>query len=215
MSDIKVLPAESPFNREMVDNVRPSDWQNPKPDGKYNLVVIGAGSAGLVAASGASQLGAKVAIIEKNFLGGDCLVTGCVPSKAIISSGHVAAIVRDAAEYGINVPSGVTTDFTQVMERLRGVRAYLSPHDSVKRYSGLGVDIYFGGGRFVSESSIEVDGQILEFDKALIATGSSAAHIPIPGLAETGYLTNETAERCRKVAVSGKPELDQGDDPAM
>jgi len=192
MSDIEILPVDDPFNIEMISHVRPPEWKNPTPDGKYNLVIIGAGSAGLVATSGASQIGAKVAIIEKSFLGGDCLVTGCVPSKAIIGSAHVAAAVRDAAEYGVVVPDGVTTDFSQVMRRLRGVRASIGPHDSAKRFADMGADVYFGTGKFIGPNKIEVAGQVLEFDKALIATGSSARHLPIPGLADTGYITNES-----------------------
>ena len=207
MSEIQVLPVDDPFNIEMVKNARPADWVNPTPDGKYNLVIVGAGSAGLVAASGAAGLGAKVAIIEKNFLGGDCLVTGCVPSKAFIRSGHVAAQVRDAAAYGVVVPDGVETDFGQVMSRLRGVRADLSPHDSARRFTSLGVDVYFGGGRFIDDQTIEVGGQRLQFDKALISTGSSTGVIPIPGLADVGYLTNETVfnltEQPKHLAVIG------------
>jgi len=103
------------YNRELVANVHPSDWVNPTPSGKYNLVVIGGGSAGLVAVVGAASLGAKVALIERHLLGGDCLNTGCVPSKALIRSSKAIGDIRKAQTVGVNVPDGVTVDFGAVM----------------------------------------------------------------------------------------------------
>jgi pyruvate/2-oxoglutarate dehydrogenase complex dihydrolipoamide dehydrogenase (E3) component len=100
-----------------VQNVHPPDWQNPEPAPRYNLVVIGAGTAGLVAAAGAAGLGAKVALIEGHLLGGDCLNYGCVPSKAIIRSSRVAADLRDASLLGVRVPPGTEVDFAAVMAR--------------------------------------------------------------------------------------------------
>ena len=180
------------YNRELVANVHPSDWVNPTPGGKYNLVVIGGGSAGLVAVAGAAGLGAKVALIERHLLGGDCLNAGCVPSKALIRSSKAIGDIRRAQDVGVIVPDGVTADFGAVMERMRRIRADLSHHDSVHRFTDLGADVYLGGGRFTNKNTIEVAGQTLEFSKALIATGSRPAEIPLPGLADTGYLTNET-----------------------
>lgn len=179
-------------NEKLEKNVHPQDWDNPVPDGKYNLVVIGAGTAGLVAAAGAAGLGAKVALIERSLMGGDCLNVGCVPSKAIIASAHAAAAVRDAGDFGVNVPEGVNVDFGAAMERMRLLRAGISPHDSVKRFSELGIDVFLGGGKFTGRDTVEVNGQELRFAKAVIATGARASAPPIPGLDEVDFLTNET-----------------------
>jgi pyruvate/2-oxoglutarate dehydrogenase complex dihydrolipoamide dehydrogenase (E3) component len=195
------------FNRELVELVHPADWRNPKPASRYNLVVIGAGTAGLVSAAGAAGLGAKVALVERYLLGGDCLNVGCVPSKALIASARAAAAVRDAAEFGVRVPEGVRVDFGQVMERMRRLRASIAPHDSAKRFSELGIDVFLGEGRFVDSRTVEVGGQKLRFRKAVIATGARASAPPIPGLREVGFLTNETlfslTELPRRLAVIG------------
>ncbi len=179
-------------NQKLVSNVHPADWKNPTPPPRYNLVVIGGGTAGLVSAIGAAGLGAKVALIEKHLLGGDCLNVGCVPSKAIIRAARKAAGVRDMAEFGVNVPDGTTIDFGKVMERMRRLRADISPHDSAKRFTELGVDVFLGTGKFTGPDTIEVGGQTLRFAKAVIATGARAAAPPIPGLKDVPYLTNET-----------------------
>src|SRR6266700_4007757 len=126
---VLVTPADA-HNGRLVSNLHPPDWQNPTPAGRYNLVVIGAGTAGLVTAAGAAGLGAKVALIERELMGGDCLNVGCVPSKAIIRAARVAAQARDAFEFGVRVPEGVRMDFPAVMERMRRLRAGLSPNDS-------------------------------------------------------------------------------------
>ena len=102
MSEGAILEPKNEYNTELRSNVRPSDWENPTPDGPYNLVVIGAGTAGLVAAAGAAGLGAKVALIERNLMGGDCLNAGCVPSKGMIRAGRAAAAVKNAGELGVN-----------------------------------------------------------------------------------------------------------------
>ena len=189
------LPQIKPFdkhNKTLVSQVHPPDWVNPEPGGRYNMVVIGGGTAGLVTAAGAAGLGAKVALIERNLLGGDCLNVGCVPSKAIIRCARAVADVRDAGQFGVNVPGGVTVDFARVMERMRELRAGISGHDSAKRFSGLGVDVFLGSGTFTGPDTITVADKTLRFSKACIATGARAAALPIPGLAEAGYLTNET-----------------------
>ncbi|NNE91278.1 MAG: mercuric reductase [Verrucomicrobiales bacterium] len=181
------------YNRKLEANVHPPDWENPVPSGKYNLVVIGAGTAGLVCAAGAAGVGAKVALIERDLMGGDCLNVGCVPSKAILASAHAAAAVRDAGELAIRVPEGeVKSDFPAVMERMRKLRAGISPHDSAERFSDLGIDVYLGQGKFSGENTIEVEGQTLHFKKAVIATGARASAPPISGLDKIEYLTNET-----------------------
>ena len=179
-------------NQRTVANVHPNDWVNPEPSGRYNLIVLGAGTAGLVSAIGAAGLGAKVALIEKELMGGDCLNVGCVPSKALIRAARAAADVRAAADYGVHVPDGVTVDFPKVMERMRRLRAEISNNDSAQRFTNEGVDVFISKGTFTGRDQIEVDGKTLRFSKAVIATGARAAAPPIPGLKEAGYLTNET-----------------------
>lgn len=179
-------------NQKLVSNVHPADWKNPTPALRYNLVVIGGGTAGLVSAVGAAGLGAQVALVEKHLLGGDCLNVGCVPSKAIIRAARKAAGVRDMADFGVNVPNGTTIDFSKVMERMRRLRADISPHDSAKRFTELGVDVFLGAGKFTGPDTVEVGGQTLRFAKAVIATGARAAVPPISGLKDVPYLTNET-----------------------
>lgn len=203
---IEVLPRDA-FNQALLQNVRPHDWTNPTPTGRYNLVVVGAGAAGLVSAAGAAGLGAKVALIERHLLGGDCLNVGCVPSKALIRAAHASADLRKAGEFGIHLPSGIQVDFGEVMSRMRKLRAAISPVDSATRFQKLGVDVYFGEATFAGRDSICVGGQVLQFKHAVIATGARASAPPIPGLHEAGYLTNETVfsltELPRRLAVIG------------
>ena len=203
---IKILPDDE-HNQALVERVHPPDWKNPEPAPKYNLVIVGAGTAGLVSAIGASSLGAKVAIVEKFLMGGDCLNFGCVPSKAVIRSSRVIGEVRKAAAYGINVAGKPDVDFAKVMERMRRLRAQISQNDSVERYISLGSHVFLGEGRFVDRHSLEVDGKILRFRKAVIATGARPAHPDIEGLSEVGFLTNETVfsltERPGRLAVIG------------
>jgi pyruvate/2-oxoglutarate dehydrogenase complex dihydrolipoamide dehydrogenase (E3) component len=193
-------------NKQLQANVHPIDWRNPSPTGRYNLVVIGAGTAGLVTAAGAAGLGAKVALIERGLMGGDCLNVGCVPSKALISAARLAAAVREASQFGIHADPS-TVDFAQVMRRMRRLRASISPHDSAQRFRELGVDVYFGQGTFTGSNTVEVGGQTLAFKKAIIATGARAAELPISGLKEVGYLTNESlfslTELPRRLLVIG------------
>ncbi len=195
------------FNRVLVANVHPPDWQNPLPSGRYNLVVVGAGTAGLVTAAGAAGLGAKVALVERYLMGGDCLNVGCVPSKALIRAGRAAADTRAAAEFGVRGRGEVVVDFPAVMERMRRLRAGISPHDSAARFRDLGIDVYLGDGIFRGPDTLEVDGRTLRFKKAVIATGARAAAPPIPGLEEAGYLTNESVfsltDLPRRLAVVG------------
>jgi pyruvate/2-oxoglutarate dehydrogenase complex dihydrolipoamide dehydrogenase (E3) component len=179
-------------NQHLRSQVHPADWVNPKPASRYNLVVIGGGTAGLVTAAGAAGLGARVALIEKHLLGGDCLNVGCVPSKALIRAARAAAGVRGASDFGVRVEGAVSVDFGAVMERMRRLRSEISPHDSAARFRELGVDVFLGGGRFTGPETIEVGGQSLRFAKAVIATGARAAAPPIPGLGDVPYLTNET-----------------------
>jgi pyruvate/2-oxoglutarate dehydrogenase complex dihydrolipoamide dehydrogenase (E3) component len=196
------------YNQSLVNHLHPADWVNPTPAALYDLVVIGAGTAGLITAAGAAGLGAKVALIEKYLMGGDCLNVGCVPSKAIIRSSRVAATIQRADQFGIRVPAGLDIDFPAVMQRMRQLRAGISHHDSAHRYQNtFGADVFLGEGRFSGPDTVEVAGQTLRFKKAVIATGARAAQPAIPGLAEAGYLTNETVfnliERPQRLAVIG------------
>jgi pyruvate/2-oxoglutarate dehydrogenase complex dihydrolipoamide dehydrogenase (E3) component len=194
-------------NERLTSYVHPPDWQNPPPAPCYNLVVIGGGTAGLVTAAGAAGLGAKVALIEKNFLGGDCLNVGCVPSKAMIRCSRAIFDTREAGHFGIQVNGLVQADFPAVMERMRKLRADLSPHDSARRFAELGVDVFLGEAQFAGADRVQVGGQTLRFKRAVIATGARALKPAIPGLAEAGYLTNETVfnltERPARLAVIG------------
>jgi len=198
---------EDEYNRTLVANVHPPDWKNPDPASRYNLVVIGAGTAGLVTAAGAAALGAKVALVERQLFGGDCLNTGCVPSKSVIRASRVMAELDFARSLGAPIPMDAQADFAAVMERMRRIRAHISDHDSVRRFQELGIDVFLGDGHFAGPDSLEVAGKRLRFKKAVIATGARAAVPPIEGLAEAGYLTNETVfnltERPNRLLVMG------------
>jgi pyruvate/2-oxoglutarate dehydrogenase complex dihydrolipoamide dehydrogenase (E3) component len=207
MTEIVRISPDDEFNRELAANVHPSEWTNPVPAGRYHLVVIGAGTAGLVTAAGAAGLGAKVALIERNLMGGDCLNVGCVPSKSLLAAARAAAATRDARRFGVKVPPGTRVDFPEVMRRMRKLRAKISHHDSAERFRRLGVDVFFGQARFLDSRSVEVDGTRLDFKRAVIATGSRPAIPPISGLDEVGYLTNESlfslTELPRRLGIIG------------
>jgi len=180
------------FNLRLLENVHPPGWVNPAPKPRYHLVVIGAGTGGLVSAAAAAGLGAKVALIERHLMGGDCLNVGCVPSKGII---RAARAWREAArarpDFGGPAVAGAG-HFPTVMARMRRLRAGISPVDGASRFRDLGVDVFLGTGRFVGPDTAEVDGKLLRFRRAIIATGGRPARPAIPGLADAGYLTNET-----------------------
>src|SRR3989338_1430576 len=201
------VPPMDEHNQTLVSNVHPSSWVNPEPEGIYNLVVVGAGTAGLITAAGAAGLGAKVALIEKHLMGGDCLNVGCVPSKCIIRSSRVVADVRDARKFGVRVPDGAEADFAAVMERMRRLRAGISHHDSAERFKSLGIDVFLGQAHFTGPDRVEVAGKALNFKKAVIASGARAVTPPVEGLKEAGYVTNETVfsltERPKHLVVFG------------
>lgn len=207
MEGFTQMEPRDPHNWELERHVHPPGWINPKPDGRYNLVVIGAGTAGLVTAAGAAALGAKVALIERYRMGGDCLNFGCVPSKAVISAARRAGAVRGAAEFGVRVEGGVRIDFGRVMERMRRLRARIAPNDSVRRFTELGVDVFLGEARFLDGDTIEVGSERLAFKRAVIATGARASTPAIAGVDEVEYLTNETVfsltELPRRMGIIG------------
>ena len=181
------------YNQQLIASVHPSDWVNPEPQDYYDLVVIGAGTAGLVVAAGVAglEIGLKVALVEKQFLGGDCLNFGCVPSKCVIRSARVLGEVGRAKNLGINI-SEPSVDFSRVMERMRKVRSQISVHDSVQRFQSLGIDVFLGTACFFKDKEIAVGEKILNYKKAVIATGARTFHPAISGLEEAGFLTNET-----------------------
>jgi pyruvate/2-oxoglutarate dehydrogenase complex dihydrolipoamide dehydrogenase (E3) component len=197
------------YNQILRDYVHPLNWVNPSPAGRYDLVVIGAGTAGLVVAAGAAGLGLglKIALIEKGLMGGDCLNVGCVPSKCLIRSSRAVANMGEAAPFGIQPPDHIEVDFGAVMQRMRKIRAGISHHDSVERFCKLGIDVFLGQAEFVDRDTVVVNGSRLRFEKAVIATGARASRPSIPGLAEAGYLTNETVfsltERPRRLLIVG------------
>ena len=212
-----LLPDDA-YDAKLLANVRPPDWTNPHPAPSYNLVVLGGGTAGLVTAAGAAALGAKVALVEKNLLGGDCLTVGCVPSKALLRTARFHSDLHHGPRFTGHAPVPSDVDFAAAMERMRRLRAYVSHHDSAHRFRSLGVDVFLGEATFVDRRTVEVAGATLKFKKAVIATGSRAARPSIEGLEEVGYLTNETvfnltARPRRLLVIGGGPlgcELAQG-----
>ncbi len=195
------LPPDDEHNRRLLGHVHPPDWQNPKPAPRYHLVVVGAGTAGLICAAGAAGLGARVALVERHLMGGDCLNVGCVPSKGIIRAARAWHAARNGAAFGAPV-AGSGGDFAAVMERMRRLRADISPVDGAARFRDLGVDVFLGEGRFVAEDAVDVDGQRLHFRRAVVATGGRAALPPIDGLAEAQPLTNETVFSLTRLPAS-------------
>ncbi len=190
---VTITPMDE-YNQELLANVHPPDWANPQPADCYDLVVIGAGTAGLVTAKGAAGLdiGLKVAMIEKNLMGGDCLNVGCVPSKCLIRSSRVVADMKQALPFGVQPTDNIEVDFPAVMARMRQVRTKISPVDSAVAAKKAGVDVFFGEARFTNADTITVGEQSLKFKKAVIASGARAVKPQIPGMEEVGYLTNET-----------------------
>lgn len=164
----------------------------------YNLIVIGAGSAGLVSAYIASATKAKVALIEKHKMGGDCLNTGCVPSKALIRSAKIVHYASRAKEFGLN-SIDVNFDFASVMERVQRVIKTVEPHDSIERYISLGVECITGAARVISPYEVEVNGKVLTTRSIIIATGAKPLVPPIPGLEKVSYLTSDSIWNIREV----------------
>src|SRR5438552_2853869 len=185
-----VLP-EQVHDDTFLEDAPSAAWQNPQPLDKYNLAILGGGPAGMLAAYAAAAVGAKVALIERNLLGGTCLNTGCIPSKSILRTSQLYADMRRAESFGAQAATDIRVDFAAAMARMRGVRARIGRRNSAERLSALGIDVYLGEARFTGPNTVAVDGMRLRFRKALIATGSRPLIPAIPGLAEAGYLTHE------------------------
>jgi pyruvate/2-oxoglutarate dehydrogenase complex dihydrolipoamide dehydrogenase (E3) component len=179
-------------NADLLDNVRPTRWIDPEYEGEYDMVVIGGGAGGLITALRTVMYGGKAALIERNLMGGDCLNSGCVPSKAFLKSAKVVSEMRKGREYGIEVNGEIQVNFDKVMERMRRIRAQISHHDSCRRFSDtFGVSIYLGDAQFVSNHQVKVNDKVLGFNKCTIATGAKPRIPHIPGLNSVPYYTNE------------------------
>ncbi len=175
------------------------------PD-RWDLLVLGGGTAGIVAAKTAAGLGARVLLVERERTGGDCLWTGCVPSKALLAAAEVAASARGAGRFGV-VVDGVSVDFPRAMEHVHAAIARIAPVDSPEALTAAGVTVRSGNGRFLGEGTLDVDGETVHFTQALLATGAAPAVPPIPGLADLETLTSDTVwdltEAPRRLAVLG------------
>ncbi|MDR3632123.1 MAG: mercuric reductase [Desulfocapsaceae bacterium] len=179
-------------DQRLLAQVHPAGWVSPRPASMYNLVVIGAGTAGLISAAACAALGGKVALVERHLMGGDCLNTGCVPSKCLIRSSRAAAEMAGASCFGLRPGQVSPADFPAVMERLRRLRADISHNDSAHRFKAMGVDVFFGSASFADRGTVSVDGVDLHFRRAIIAAGARAVHPEIAGLNAAGFLTSET-----------------------
>ncbi len=172
------------------ENIFPSDWVNPHPKKEYDLLIVGGGPGGMTGAIAGNNLGATVALVEKEHLGGECLSFGCIPSKALLRASRVAQEIRGAKEFGLEV-DGWKVDFRAVMERVHASQEELSRQDRPENFKKKGIDIFLGPGHFVGPTQFEVKGQTITFKKAVIVTGTEPVSLNIPGLDRSDYLTNE------------------------
>ena len=196
--------ADNPHDRAMTALVRPPDWPTDLED-RYDLVAIGGGTGGLVAATGAGVLGATTLLVERDRLGGDCLIHGCVPSKALLHAARMAHEARRASELGVHTGE-VNVDFAAVMERLRAIRSDIAHDDAALELADRGVQVRYGTARFTGRRTLEIDGRPVRFRRAIVATGARPVMPDVPGLAEVA-LTNETVfdleERPDRLLVIG------------
>ncbi len=176
----------------------------------YDLIIVGAGPAGLITARAALGPGARVALVERELLGGVCLNAGCIPSKALIRTARLYCEMRNAKALGGQTPAGIVVNFPAVMERMRCIRARLARREPAERLTAMGIDVYAGDARFAGADSVVVGDLTLRFETALVATGARAARPAIPGLEQAGYLTYEnvfdlTECPARLLVIGGGP----------
>ena len=195
---------------ELLRYVRPAHWVNPSQRGNYDWLILGAGPAGIAAAERAVALGARVALVERRWLGGNSLNVGSVPSKALIYTGRLCSDLKKAADFFRPVNCDPEADFAAIVSHLQSLHARIAEYHSVHRLTRLGVDVYFGYARFIDERSIDVDGVSLAFDKALVATGAQPQPSDIKGLDQVEYRTSTeifdlTAVPKRMVVIGGGP----------
>lgn len=187
--------------------VRPVDWQNPEPKPIYDLVVVGAGPAGLVAVDQALAMGLSVAIIERNRFGGNSLNVGSIPSKAIIRTAGVSDTIKHSEDFGAPASTEAREDFGAIMARMRRLRTRIAEYHSADRLRALGADVFFGEAHFVKTKALVVGNTQLSFKKALVVTGARPRSSDIPGLDQIGYLTSSTifdiTELPKRLAVIG------------
>lgn len=206
-STFPTLVAGDAYDDALLAQVHPAAWVNPTPKRSYHLVVIGGGTGGLVSAAIAAGLGARVALVERHLMGGDCLNVGCVPSKGVISAARLWHAARSAANVAGGPSASGDGDFAAAMARMRRLRAHFAPIDGAARFRELGVDVFLGNATFTDPATVRVGDATLRFRRAIIAAGARAAAPPIPGLADVSYRTNESifslTERPASLAVIG------------
>ncbi|HEX7448852.1 MAG TPA: mercuric reductase [Pirellulales bacterium] len=203
---MQLLPTDE-YDQLLIAQAHPPEWTNPSPAGRYNLVAVGGGTAGIVAALGAAALGGRAALIERGLLGGDCLNFGCVPSKSLLSAARAAHVLNLGESFGFSLYGPPQIDFAAIMQRMRRMRSHISRHDSAQRFRSLNVDVFFGEASFTGADTLEVGGQTVRFHRAVIATGARPAVPEIVGLSTADFFTNETifslTELPRRLIVVG------------
>lgn len=203
----RVAQPPDKLNGEWLSHVQPADYRNPSPKECYDMLVIGAGSAGKTVAKRAADMGKATALVENRAIGGVCNNFGCIPSKALLRCGRVIAEVRGADRFGIRIDGAIEADFPAIMKRMRRLRAETGPGNSPSALTDKGIDLFMGDGRFISEDAFEVNGLTLKFHRACIATGTGPRPLPLPDGDRMVGLTNETlfslTELPKRLAVIG------------